>query len=199
VNMGEISEDRVQDLVTALKEGDAHAFELLFGHYSKRLYYFALGYLKSKADAEEIVQEVFYKVWEIRKTLKPELSFKAYIFKISYRMINELFLKVTREQLYKHEIIATSLDADNNLEARIDYHSLLELVEKIVNGLPPRQKDIFIRRKKEDIPVKEIAAFLGISPKTVENHLNEALRTIKNGLMKEKIGGLLFFSLFIKF
>ncbi len=196
--MVNVSDDMVQDWVAALKDGDAKAFDHLFGHYSKRLYYFALGYLKSKADAEEIVQDVFYKIWELRKTLKPELSFKAYIFKIAYHRINELFLKVTQEQLYRHEIVATSLDFDNNLEERIDYHSLLELVDKIVNALPPRQKEIFIKRKKEDIPIKEIAALLEITPKTVENHLTEALKTIKNALLKENVAGLLFFSLFVK-
>ena len=196
--MSNVSDDMVQDWVSALRDGDSKAFDHLFGYYSKRLYYFALGYLKSRADAEEIVQEVFYKIWELKKNLKPELSFKAYIFKIAYRMINELFLKVTQDQLYRHEIVATSLDFDNNMEERIDYHSLLELVDKIVNELPPRQKEIFIKRKREDIPVKEIATLLEISPKTVENHLTEALKTIKNGLLKENVAGLLFFSLFVR-
>jgi len=196
--MKNVSDDVVQNWVGLLKEGDAKAFDLLFGHYSKRLYYFALGYLKSKADAEEIVQDVFYKIWENRKSLKPELSFKAYIFKIAYRKINELFLKITQEQLYRHEIISTSFDFDNNLENRIDYHSLLELVDKVVDELPPRQKEIFIKRRREGIPVKEIAVLLGIAPKTVENHLGEAIKTIKSYLIKEKIAGLLFFSMFIR-
>ena len=196
--MEKVSDDAVQNLVGSLKDGDAKAFDLLFGHYSKRLYYFALGYLKSKADAEEIVQDVFYKIWESRKSLKPELSFKAYIFKIAYRKINELFLKVTQEQMYRHVIISTSFDFDDNLENRIDYHSLLELVDKVVNDLPPRQKEIFIKRRREGIPVKEIAVLLGIAPKTVENHLGEAIKTIKSYLIKEKIAGLLFFSMFIK-
>ena len=197
MDMSNGSDDMVQRWVTALKEDDAKAFDKLFGYYSKRLYYFVLGYLKSKPDAEEIVQDVFYKIWENRKTLKPELSFKAYIFKITYRKIIELFQKVAQEQMYRHEIVSTSLDFDNNLEERIDYHSLLELVEKIVNDLPPRQKEIFIKRKREDISVKEIAVLLGITPKTVENHLTEALKAIKSGLLKEKVAGLLFFYLFV--
>jgi RNA polymerase sigma-70 factor (ECF subfamily) len=197
MDMSNGSDDMVQRWVTALKEDDAKAFDQLFGYYSKRLYYFVLGYLKSKPDAEEIVQDVFYKIWENRKTLKPDLSFKAYIFKIAYRKIIELFQKVAQEQMYRHEIVSTSLDFDNNLEERIDYHSLLELVDIIVDDLPPRQKEIFIKRKREDISVKEIAVLLGITPKTVENHLTEALKAIKSGLLKEKVAGLLFFSLFV--
>jgi RNA polymerase sigma-70 factor (ECF subfamily) len=196
--MKDVSNEIVNDWVTLLKVGDAKAFDRLFGCYSKRLYYFALGYLKSKEEAEEVVQDVFYKIWLNRESLNPQLSFKAYIFKIAYRRINELFRKVAQEQDYRHEIISTSFDFDNNLDERTDYHSLLQLVEKIVNNLPPRQKEIFTKRKRDGLSVKEIAELLGIAPKTVENHLNEALKTIKSGLMKENIAGFLFFALFIK-
>jgi RNA polymerase sigma-70 factor (family 1) len=196
--MKDVSNEIVNDWVTLLKVGDAKAFDRLFGCYSKRLYYFALGYLKSKEEAEEVVQDVFYKIWLNRESLNPQLSFKAYIFKIAYRRINELFRKVAQEQDYRHEIISTSFDFDNNLDERTDYHSLLELVEKIVNNLPPRQKEIFTKRKRDGLSVKEVAELLGIAPKTVENHLNEALKTIKSGLMKENIAGFLFFALFIK-
>lgn len=192
------AEELVRDWVVALKGDDAEAFNKLFGQYAKRLYYFSLGYLKSKHESEEIVQEVFYKIWENRKSLNPELSFKAYVFKIAYRRINEVFRKLAQEQNYRHEVILNSLDQDNNLDERSDYHSLLELVETIVTNLPPRQKDIFIKRKQQGIPVNEIAKALGIAPKTVENHLTEALKTIKSGLTKENAAGLLFFSLFVK-
>ena len=192
------TEDIVRDWVAALKEDDAEAFNKLFGQYAKRLFYFSLGYLKSKCEAEEIVQEVFFKIWENRKSLNPELSFKAYIFKIAYRRINEVFRKLAQEQNYRHEVISNSLDHDNNLEERSDYHSLLELVETIVRNLPPRQKDIFIKRKQQGMSIKEIAQVLEIAPKTVENHLTEALKSIKSGLTNEHAAGLLFFYLFVK-
>jgi len=192
------AEDIVHDWVIALKGDDAEAFNKLFGQYAKRLFYFSLGYLKSKHEAEEIVQEVFFKIWENRKSLNPELSFKAYVFKIAYRRISEVFRKLAQEQMYRHEVITHSLDQDNNLDERSNYHSLLELVETIVNNLPPRQKDIFIKRKQQGISVNEIAQLLGIAPKTVENHLTEALKTIKSGLTKESAAGLLFFYLFVK-
>lgn len=192
------TEDLVHDWVVALKEDNAEAFNKLFGQYAKRLFYFSLGYLKSTPEAEEIVQDVFVKIWENRKSLNPELSFKAYVFKIAYHRINEVFRKLAREQLYRHDVILHSLDHDNNLEERSDYHSLLELVETIVSNLPPRQKDIFSKRKQQGMSVKEIALALGIAPKTVENHLTEALKSIKSGLTKESAAGLLFFYLFVK-
>jgi len=191
------TEELVRNWIVALKGDDAEAFNKLFGQYAKRLYYFSFGYLKSKHEAEEIVQDVFFKIWENRKSLNPDLSFKAYLFKIAYRRINEVFRKLAQEQNFRHEVILNSFDQDNNLNERTDYHSLLELVETIVGNLPPRQKDIFIKRKQQGMSVKEIAQFLGIAPKTVENHLTEALKTIKHGLIKEYTAGFLFFCLFV--
>jgi RNA polymerase sigma-70 factor (ECF subfamily) len=187
------------NLINALKSGSSHAFDELFNQYGKKLYYFSLGYLKSKEEAEEVVQEVFYRIWRNRNELKTGLSFKAYLFTIAYRYILELFEKAGRERRYRHEIISESFEFSDELDKRTDYQSLLEQVEVLINRLPSRQKEIVIKKKKEGLPVKEIAEQLGISPKTVENHLTEAMKTLKSGLEKElKAGGMLLFILFFR-
>ena len=187
------------ELVIALKSGNSLAFNELFREYGKRLYYFSLGYLKSREEAEEVVQEVFYRIWRNREELKSGLSFHAYLFTIAYRLILENFEKANRERHYFHDIIRETVEQTENLDEKSDYQSLLEEVEKLINQLPPRQKDVLIRKKKEGLPVKIIAEQLGISPKTVENHLTEALKTLKAGLEKEtKIGGLFLFMLLLK-
>ena len=183
-------------LVSGLKNGDAESFNQLFVYYGKKLYFFAYGYLKSKEEAEEVVQEVFLKIWKSRKLINQDLSFKAYLFKIAYNHIRELFLKISREQAYRHEIIHSESSYSSDMGERMDYHSLLEITEKIINQLPQRQKEILLYKRKEGRSVKEIAELLGISPKTVENHLTEALKRLKEGLANEKIAGLIFFSLF---
>ena len=183
--------------VIALKEGDQKAFKNLFEEYAKRIFVFAKGYLKSNQEAEEVVQEVFIKVWNVRDSINTSLSFKSYLFKITYNYVREIFLKKGRENTYKHELLDASVDFDNRTEERIDYHSLLELVEQLIDQLPPRQKEIVILKRKRGLPVKEIASLLEISPRTVEKHLSEALKTLKQGLSAENIAGLLFFSLFL--
>ncbi len=180
-----------------LKKGNKKAFQNLFEEYGKRIFIFAKGYLKSNEEAEEVVQEVFIKIWNIRTSINTELSFKSFLFKITYNYIRELFLKKSRENSYKHEILNLAVDFDNRTEERIDYHSLLELVEKLIDELPPRQKEIIILKKKRGLPVKEIASLLDISPRTVEKHLSEALKYLKRELSDEHIAGLLFFSLFL--
>lgn len=146
------------------------------------MYYFALGYLKSKEDAEGVVQEVFLRIWRNRKQLKPELSFKAYLFKIAYHRILEHFRQNTNRLSFLHDVIEETVHFTDDDSKRLNYQMLLDKVDAIIEQLPPRQQEILIMRKKDAIPVKEIASQLGLSPKTVENHLTEALRKVKREL-----------------
>ncbi|WP_158862195.1 RNA polymerase sigma factor [Maribellus comscasis] len=188
-------EKDVDKLVKALKNGAPTAFDELFSIYGNRLYGFVFGYLKMKEEAEEIVQEVFLTVWRTRKNLKPELSFKAYLFKIAYHQILEHFERTTKQQEYKHHIIDEAVDFTNDVDERLNYQMLLDKVETVINQLPPRQKEILIKKKKEGLSLKEIARQLKISPKTVENHLSEALKNIKKELGIENISAILLFIL----
>jgi RNA polymerase sigma-70 factor (family 1) len=183
-------------LVRALKKGDASAFDELFTIYGYRLYHFSYGYLKSKENAEEVVQEIFLRIWKNRKNLKPELSFKAYLFKIAYHFILEYFERIHKQQAYKDQLIEESVKFTASSEESLNYQLLLEKVDRVIDQLPPRQKDILIRRRKEGLPVKEIAIRLGIAPKTVENHLTAALKSIREHMGEDTISAMLFFALF---
>jgi RNA polymerase sigma-70 factor (family 1) len=184
--------------VSSLKKGDANAFDELFQLYGKRLYHFSLGYLKSKPEAEEVVQEVFMKIWHNRTSLNPELSFNAYLFKIAYRQIAEKFRKISLEKKYLHDIASETLVFSEEMDERTNYQSLLGLVEKLIDRLPPRQKEILVLRRIEGLSVNDIAQRLEIAPKTVEHHITEAIKNVKSGLDPENIAGLLFFVLFLK-
>lgn len=183
--------------VKNLKLGDVKAFDNLFNKYSPRLYNFSLKYLKSAEEAEEVVQEVFLYIWDKRDGLKPDSSFNAYVFTIAYNIIKKYFIKKSRENAFKDDLIYASLSEENNLDKVIDYKFLLEKVELIIDSLPDRRKDIFLKRKYDGLPVKQIADELGISPNTVENQLSTAQKQILKELQKEKLSGLLFFMLFI--
>lgn len=173
------------------------AFDDLFNKYSPRLYNFSLKYLKSQQEAEEVVQEVFLYIWDKREGLKPDNSFNAYIFTIAYNIIKKYFIKKSRDNAYKDDLIYTLLQQENNLDQIIDYKFMLEKVELIINSLPNRRKEIFIKRKYDGLSVKQIADELGISPNTVENQLVSAQKQILNELQKEKLAGAIFFMLFI--
>lgn len=183
--------------VRNLKDGDVKAFDELFHKYSQKLFNFSVKYLKSAEEAEELVQEVFLYIWEKREGLKPDQSFNAYLFTIAHNIIRKYFNKKTRDNAFKDDLIYELLKQENNLDELIDYKFLLEKVELVIESLPPRRKEIFVRRRYSGMPVKQIAEELGISANTVENQLAAAQKQILDELQKKKLAGLLFFMLFI--
>lgn len=183
--------------VKGVKHSNVKSFDILFNKYAQRIYNFSFKYLKSAEEAEEVVQEVFLYIWKSRDGLKPESSFNAYLFTIAHNIIKKYFLKRAKENDFKDGLIYEFLKQENNLDKVIDYKFLLKKVEKIIDSLPGRRKEVFIKRKYYGLSVKQIAEELGISPNTVENHLVAAQKQIKNVLDEEKLAGLLFFVLFV--
>lgn len=182
-------------LVKSLKNGDILAFNELFDYYGRRLYHFSFRYLRSEPESEELVQEVFTRVWEKRSELKEGLSFRSYIFTIAFNIVRKHFRNRSLISTYfKSQVIE-----DFNLETseKIDFSFLRNKLDNLVSKLPMRRKEIFTKSRFEGLSVKEIAADMNISKKTVENQLTEALRFIRNNLTDERVVGLLFFYLFI--
>ena len=182
------------ELVKALSKGDIKAFNNLFLIYGKRIFRFAVGYLKSEVDAEELVQDVFLKVWEKRFELKENLSFKSYLFTIAFNIIRKHFVKKALTAKYFEQQVIE--DADLSTIQHIDFQSTKKAIDQLVEQLPARRKEVFIKSRFEGLTVKEISDELGTSPKTVENQLGEALKFIREHLGKEDFAGILFFFLF---
>jgi RNA polymerase sigma-70 factor (family 1) len=172
-------------LVRNLSKGNILSFNTLYNEYSGRLYRFALGYLKSEAEAEELVQEVFTIIWEKRADLKEELSFKSFLFTIAFNIIKKHF----RTKAYLSEYFKTRINTDQDIQTsqKIVYDSLYQFISELVNQLPYRRKEIFIKSRIEGLSIKEIADELMISHKTVENQLTDALKFIRTNLNRESI------------
>lgn len=183
-------------LVHELSEGNILAFNTLYHEYSGYLYRFALGYLKSTEEAEELVQEVFTIIWEKRASLKKELSFKAFLFTIAFNIIRKHF----RTKGYLTEYF-NSLEEGSLVEpatsGEASYDSLHHYIVKLIDQLPQRRKEIIIKSRLEGRSIKEIAEEMNISHKTVENQLTMALKFIRTKLNNESLALILWYSLFI--
>lgn len=182
-------------LVKCLSRGNILAFNTLFREYSGRLYRFAYGYLKSEDESEELVQEVFTKIWEKRAEIKEEFSFKSFLFTIAFNIIKKHF----RKEACFSEYFKTRVheDLDSQTTQKITYNSLYQYVTDLVNQLPEKRREIFIKSRFEGLSVKEIAEELKISHKTIENQLTDALKFIRVNLKRENLHVILFLILFL--
>lgn len=186
-----------QELIESLRKGSIFAFDTLFEQYSQRLYLFALKYFKNKEDADELVQEVFVKVWMNRSNLKSEYSFKSYLFSIALNHIRKYFNKRELGLRYIQHLQA-NLPYEEPSTKEEDFEYMLQRVNQIIEELPTRKREIFIKSKLEGKSAKAIAAELGISPGTVDNHISEALSIIRSHFDGKSLAILLFIELFYK-
>lgn len=186
-----------QNLVQLLQKGNAIAFDSLFKIYSPKLFGFALKYFRNETDAEELVQEVFVKVWENHQSLKSELSFKSYLFTIALNQIRKHFNKKAISLRYLESLKNDPEFSDQNTTD--DYETTLLHIYHIINQMPERRREIFIKSKLEGKSSKEVAAELNISPGTVDNQVSEALRFTRSQLITKNPEIFLFvFLLFIE-
>jgi RNA polymerase sigma-70 factor (ECF subfamily) len=185
------------ELVERLQKSDVEAFDLIYKKYSGKLYTFGLKYLRSTAEAEELVQTVFLKLWENHKNLIKESSFKSYLFTIAYNDICKLFRKRNYRQIFIRETLYEYSQSSNEAEESINLQSVLDRVQELVENLPERQKIIFLKSRQEGKSTKEIAKDVGLSPGTVDNYISESLKFIRSQLRKETLTVIMFFLLFL--
>ena len=190
------SADDDKILVERLQKGDVEAFDLIYEKYSGKLFAFGLKYLKSREESEELVQSIFLKLWENHKTLEKESSFKSYLFTIAYNNICNLFRKRCYRQKFIDDAIAENPLSSFDIVDSIDYRSIFEQVQNLINKLPERQKTIFMKSREEGKSSKEIAEELGLSPGTIDNYISESLKLIRSGLRNEDFAFILFISLY---
>ena len=130
-------------LVESLQRGDVRAFDQLFGNYAKRLYAFGFKYLRSKEDAEGLVQDVFLKIWENRKKLDKDSSFKSYLFTIAYNDICSIFRKRVTKREFHNEFAERLIGYVSQTDESVDYKSVLEEVDRLIKKDVKKDEAIF--------------------------------------------------------
>lgn len=183
-------------LISDLRSGNILVFNQIFEIYSARLFLFAKGYLKSVEDSEELVQEVFTTIWEKRDQLKNGFSFKSYIFTIAFNIIKKHFRQKARFKKFANEELLEDLTSETSQQ--IDYNSLKSYILSLAEALPEKRRNVFIKSRFEGFSNKEIADKFGLTKKTVENHLNLALKEIRNKMEEKKLPVILFYFMFLK-
>ena len=156
--------------------------EELYNYYYPRLYEFSRSFLKLEEGIDDILQEVFIRIWQHRKKIKDTASFNAFIFTITRNLLlNELRSRLNQENL-KNEIRRLSIAREYEGMDEAEFKDLKSRVDTLVGELPERQKEIFLLSRSQGLSHKEIAARLEITTKTVEYHISLAIKSLKTRL-----------------
>ena len=181
--MNEASSER--DLVLALQRGDEEAFETIYGLYSQRLFGRLLKLVKTEAQAQEILQDVFIKLWQHRHSLDAEKSFRSFLFKIAENKVYDFFRKAARDKLMEANLISLSTTNYINIEEYTREEENLRLLYKAIESLPPQRQQVFRLCKLEGRSYKEVSELLSISLSTISDHIVKATKAIKEYFYKQ--------------
>ena len=169
-------------LVAELRKGSRDAFDAIYYRYVGRVYNFILKMLEDPHKAEDLTQELFLCLWARHDSLSQEKSFEAYIFTISRNLVLKEFRRRKTAVSYADYVMTNADRGEETTAHEVDYNFMEQSVIAAIESLPPARRQIYIKQKLENKSVKQIAAEMGLSPKTVENQLYQANRN-----MKEKI------------
>lgn len=155
------------------------AYEAFFKENYSALCRFAYSFMKDVDDAEEVVQNTFVKLWKSKELV--ETSVKAYFYKsVRNACLNQKKHIEIREE-YKGDN-KRLLDEGGNLEAEVEANELKEKINRAIDKLPVQRKKVFVLSRFDGLKYKEIATKMGISPKTVENHMGITIKFLKEEL-----------------
>ncbi len=190
------SDKSLHKIVKDLRKGDKQALDEIYKFFYPKLYVFAKSFLKVEDDINDILQDVFVKLWLSREKIGKVETFNSYLFTIAKNAIVSYFREKSKDQKFEARVKEILVSAENEYNDELEYRDLKQNLESIIDQLPDKRKQIFKLSREEGLSNKEIAEKLDISVKTVEDHMRHALRFIRKHLKTIEIFTLLYVSLF---
>ncbi|MPQ46785.1 RNA polymerase sigma-70 factor [Marinifilum sp. N1E240] len=164
-----------------IRKGDLNEFEKVFKQYYPMLCHYALKFVKDSSQAEEIVQELFCKLWEDRQKLNIHTSLKSYLYRATYlNSLQHLRKKGLKNQYKEYVKNSSSNNFQNN--QLIEEKEIQSIIQNTLSNLPERCGKIFKMSRFEGLKYQEIADKLSISIKTVESNMGKALKAFRKNL-----------------
>ncbi|MEJ7736913.1 MAG: sigma-70 family RNA polymerase sigma factor [Chitinophagaceae bacterium] len=170
-------------LLNRLKAGDKLAFTRFYEMYSRPLYLNLLKLLKSEPAAEEILQDIFLIIWEKREAISINFSIKSYMFRIAENKTRDFFRKLKRDRKLHDYIREVSSGEYAEVEDKILHTEETILLNKAIENLPSRRKQVFYLCKIQGKSYHEVSCILGISTSTINDHVVKATRTIRDFIL----------------
>lgn len=172
-------------LLGQLADGDLAAFRLLYDNYHNKVFFYILRFTGSRQLAEDILQEVFIKVWVGRDRMKDIRSLDAWLFTLAKHKIINGFKRISLEHTVIAEIAGNMAEPVDATTQVVDYNEIKRALQTAIEQLPPQQKIVYRLRREQGLKNDEIASRLNISPLTVKKHIAQASQAIRILLAKQ--------------
>ena len=185
--ISKLSEKQDRELVELLIGGSQEALGELYARYKKQLVYLCKRYLKNEADAEDIVHDIFLKLWETRHSLGTVSSFSGFINTMAQNYSVDKLRHVDVHSRFAKNMLMNGIDSTNKTEEEIIDNDYTKLLNELIESLPPMQKKVFRLSRIEGLTYKKISELLQISVENVRKHVSLASKKIKNQFEKHDI------------
>ncbi len=184
-------------LLKKLSEGDQRSFESLYLQYRQLVYTGVWKLMKCHDTSQEILQDVFVKVWQNRAKIDTSKSFRAYLYTISQSTVYDYFRRIASDQAKVNQFSKNySAIKTNEIEEQIAFKEVQQHLDTILESMPERCRQVFVLCKIEGRSYDEVAKLLNISTATINNHIVKATRIIKSNWTWEYYTISLFFLFF---
>jgi RNA polymerase sigma-70 factor (family 1) len=165
-----------------MADGNIAAYRFLFDHHFSDLCNFLMIYMHSKELSEEIALEIFIYIWEKRETLQIKATFKSFLFASAKNKAISHYRKEHKTVFTSLEVGESMMPDGSNAQQFMENNELREIIDSAISKLPEKSRQIYQLAWEDNFSHKEIAEQLGITPKTVENHVGIALRKLRESL-----------------
>lgn len=173
-------------LVSLLKTGNEGAFTEIYNRFHQPVYGYLLSLVKSTVMAEDLVNEIFLKLWEIREKLEIKTNFSAYLFRICHNQAADATKKIAGERLLRAELLRHYQEFSSVEQwSPKELYQYDALAEQALDSLSPQSRKVYELCRREGKSYREVAEELHISPYTVKEHMSKALTTLRS-FLREK-------------
>ncbi len=176
-----------KDLLYRVRAGDEDAFRAIYDFYYPKLRAYVLHFVKAPQYTEDIVQDVFIKIWETRESVDPEKFFAGYLFTITKNLVFKFFKNAADNTELVDEVVISYIPSDSDAGLAAEWKELQSQIQMAINTLPPKRKEVFLLSREENLSYEQIANRLGISRNTIKEHIVHAMKSIKEQLKNNSI------------
>lgn len=174
-------------MLLRIQKGDEVAFELVFYRYKGKLYDFIRRILPAEEDVENLVQEIFTRLWLRREQLDPAKSLNAFLYTMARNEVFGHLRKQLVRRRYLEELKFSLNESTEDAGQKLEYEELKTLVNQLIGMMPEKRRVIFELSRNDSLSYKQIAFQLGISENTVDTQIRKALAFLKENLRKKKL------------